>query len=74
MKEVREVYLPLSRLLHLYVEAAGQLHAATTTFLGETDPAHAVRDRRGRFGGRGQVDHRPRAARDAPPLARDPER
>ena len=35
MKEVREVYLPLSRLLHLYVEAAGQLHAATTTFLGE---------------------------------------
>ena len=35
MKEVREVYLPLSRLLHLYVEAAHQLHAATTTFLGE---------------------------------------
>lgn len=35
MKEVREVYLPLSRLLHLYVEAANQLHAATTTFLGE---------------------------------------
>lgn len=35
LKEVREVYLPLSRLLHLYVEAAGQLHAATTTFLGE---------------------------------------
>jgi type I pantothenate kinase len=34
MKEIREVYLPLSRLLHLYVEAAGQLHAATTTFLG----------------------------------------
>ncbi len=35
MKEVREVYLPLSRLLHLYVEASHQLHAATTTFLGE---------------------------------------
>jgi type I pantothenate kinase len=35
MKEIREVYLPLSRLLHLYVEAAGQLHSATTTFLGE---------------------------------------
>ncbi|WP_307857485.1 type I pantothenate kinase [Paenarthrobacter sp. DKR-5] len=35
MKEVREVYLPLSRLLGLYVAAAGQLHAATTTFLGE---------------------------------------
>ncbi|MEL4081899.1 MULTISPECIES: type I pantothenate kinase [Arthrobacter] len=35
MAEVRDVYLPLSRLLHLYVEAAGQLHSATTTFLGE---------------------------------------
>lgn len=35
MDEVREVYLPLSRLLNLYVAAAGQLHAATTTFLGE---------------------------------------
>ncbi len=35
MKEIREVYLPLSRLLNLYVAAAGQLHAATTTFLGE---------------------------------------
>lgn len=35
ISEVRDVYLPLSRLLHLYVEAAGQLHAATTTFLGE---------------------------------------
>lgn len=35
IKEVREVYLPLSRLLNLYVAAAGALHAATTTFLGE---------------------------------------
>jgi type I pantothenate kinase len=35
MTEVREVYLPLSRLLHLYVQASHELHAATTTFLGE---------------------------------------
>ncbi|GAB3531455.1 type I pantothenate kinase [Arthrobacter tecti] len=35
LDEVREVYLPLSRLLSLYVAAAGELHAATTTFLGE---------------------------------------
>lgn len=35
MDEVREVYLPLSRLLNLYVGAAGELHKATTTFLGE---------------------------------------
>ncbi|WP_404800763.1 type I pantothenate kinase [Arthrobacter vasquezii] len=36
LDEVREVYLPLSRLLSLYVAAAGELHAATNTFLGET--------------------------------------
>ena len=36
LDEVREVYLPLSRLLNLYVGAAGELHKATTTFLGET--------------------------------------
>lgn len=35
MREIRDVYLPLSRLLNLYVGAAGQLHSATTTFLGE---------------------------------------
>jgi type I pantothenate kinase len=32
--EVAEVYLPLSRLLALYVEGAQRLHAATTGFLG----------------------------------------
>ncbi len=35
LDEIREVYLPLSRLLSLYVAAAGELHAATNTFLGE---------------------------------------
>nr|WP_253905636.1 type I pantothenate kinase [Arthrobacter sp. H5] len=35
LDEVREVYLPLSRLLYLYVAAAGELHSATNTFLGE---------------------------------------
>ncbi|WP_269092290.1 type I pantothenate kinase [Arthrobacter hankyongi] len=35
LNEVREVYLPLSRLLNLYVAGAGELHQATTTFLGE---------------------------------------
>jgi type I pantothenate kinase len=35
LNEVREVYLPLSRLLNLYVAGAGELHKATTTFLGE---------------------------------------
>ncbi|MDF1478381.1 type I pantothenate kinase [Leifsonia sp. H3M29-4] len=32
--EVQEVYLPLSRLLNLYVEGAQRLHAATSEFLG----------------------------------------
>lgn len=35
LREVEEVYLPLSRLLNLHVAASSQLHSATTTFLGE---------------------------------------
>lgn len=35
--EVREVYLPMSRLLNLYVGAAQKLHEATSTFLGKKD-------------------------------------
>src|SRR5699024_718550 len=34
MEEVEQVYLPLSRLLHLYVAATQALHQATDTFLG----------------------------------------
>ena len=34
LREVEEVYLPLSRLLTIYDRAAASLHAATTTFLG----------------------------------------
>src|SRR3954468_18366196 len=32
LREVQEVYLPVSRLLSLYVDGAQQLHAATSTF------------------------------------------
>ncbi|MFM9378544.1 type I pantothenate kinase [Gordonia sp. VNK21] len=35
LAEVAEVYLPLSRLIHLQVEARQRLFAATSTFLGE---------------------------------------
>lgn len=35
LREVRDVYLPLSRLLYLYVTGAGATHQATMTFLGE---------------------------------------
>ena len=35
--EVVDIYLPLSRLLNLYVAAAQGLHAATSNFLGKND-------------------------------------
>lgn len=39
LREVREVYLPLSRLLHLYVAATRTRHAAIEEFLGAGDRA-----------------------------------
>lgn len=36
--EVADVYLPLSRLLNLYVAATQKLHEASATFLGSTTP------------------------------------
>lgn len=36
MAEVEQVYLPMSRLLNLYVEGTSELHAATSTFLGDS--------------------------------------
>jgi type I pantothenate kinase len=38
MREVREVYLPLSRLLNLYAAGSRQLHRQTSEFLGERGP------------------------------------
>ena len=35
IKEVREVYLPLSRFLNIYVSEYSKLHKATSNFLGE---------------------------------------
>lgn len=35
LKEVREVYLPLSRFLNIYVSEFSKLHKATSDFLGE---------------------------------------
>ena len=37
VEEVEQIYLPLSRLLNLYVAALQRLHAVTTTFLGHGD-------------------------------------
>jgi type I pantothenate kinase len=38
LDEVADIYLPLSRLLNLYVAATQKLHEATATFLGSTAP------------------------------------
>jgi type I pantothenate kinase len=38
LEEVRDVYLPISRLLSLYVEAAGQLHRDQEEFLHQATP------------------------------------
>jgi type I pantothenate kinase len=38
LAEVNEVYLPLSRLLSMYVESAGSLHRAQEGFLGRPQP------------------------------------
>ncbi len=38
LREVEEVYLPLSRLLNYYVGAIGGLHDVTSEFLGENPP------------------------------------
>ena len=37
LDEIAEIYLPLSRLLAMYVEATQQLHSATQKFLGTTN-------------------------------------
>ncbi|MEO1543820.1 MAG: type I pantothenate kinase, partial [Pseudomonadota bacterium] len=37
MTEVETIYLPMSRLLNLYVAAAQELHAVSTKFLGHRD-------------------------------------
>ena len=65
MLDVREVYLPLTRLLSRYV-----LHTDEAAPLDERVPAaqgaaDAVRDRHRRLGCGRQVDHRPAAARAA---------
>ncbi|MBA0054123.1 type I pantothenate kinase [Streptomyces sp. AJS327] len=43
LDEVREIYLPLSRLLNLYIEATHGLRDALTTFLGEAGREHGAR-------------------------------
>ena len=39
LREVSDVYLPLSRLLNLYVAGARELHRSTSAFLGDRTPS-----------------------------------
>ena len=75
LDEVRQVYLPLSRLLSLRVEG----RATAPPQAGGVPPpaaaaAHAVRDRARRLGRGRQVDDRARAPADAGALGRAPAR
>lgn len=42
LDEVRDIYLPLSRLLNLYVQASDGLRGALNTFLGDTGNGHGT--------------------------------
>ena len=72
LQQVEEIYLPLSRLLNLYVAATQTLRKATDTFLGNPAAEGAVRHRHRRQRRRRQEHHRARAAGAARPLARPP--
>jgi type I pantothenate kinase len=74
LREVQEVYLPLSRLLTFYCEAVEQLHGVTSDFLMERRQKHPVRHRCRWVGRRRQVDDLPHPARAALPVAVDTQR
>ena len=69
LSEVAEIYLPLSRLLSLYVAATQGLHEATRTFLGTRDGVTPYIIGLAGLGGGRQIDDRTRAAGAAPSLA-----
>ena len=69
MSEVEEIYLPLSRLLSLYVAATQRLFRAQQGFLGTEDAKVPYIIGVARLGRGRQVDHRARAAGAAGALA-----
>ena len=69
LTEVEHIYLPLSRLLSLYVEATQRLFRAQQKFLGTEDAKMPYIIGVGGLGGGGQVHHRARAAGAAGALA-----
>ena len=69
MTEVEEIYLPLSRLLSMYVAATQRLFRAQERFLGTDRRQDALHHRRRRLGCGRQVNHGARAAGAAGALA-----
>ena len=69
IEEVEEIYLPLTRLLSLYVAATQRLFRAQQDFLGHRRQQDAVHHRSRRLGCGRQVDHGARVAGAAGALA-----
>jgi type I pantothenate kinase len=70
LDEVVAVYLPLSRLLNLYVNSTQDLHRVSATFLGNDGAEGAVRDRSGRQCGRSARARSPGSCRRCWPAGR----
>jgi pantothenate kinase len=69
MAEVEEIYLPLSRLLSMYVAATQRLFRAEQRFLGNRRCENALHHRGGGFSCSRQVNDRSRSASPARALA-----
>ncbi len=69
MEEVETIYLPMSRLLNLYVQASQELHRAHEPLPRPQGPQSTVHHRGCWLCRRRQEHHRPCAARVARPLA-----
>ena len=74
LREVAEVYQPLSRLLNLYAAGARRAARRDARLPRRPRPPHPFRDRRRRLGRGRQIDDRATAARAALALGRHPSR
>ena len=68
LREVEEIYLPLSRLLSIYVDSMQRLYFAQRQFLGIEDRKMPYIIGVAGSGGGGQIDHRARAPGAAGPM------
>ena len=59
LAEAEEIYLPLSRLISFYVEAAQAVHRVSTRFLGSSPGCRMLRPSTIRMSGRSMVTNSP---------------